>query len=139
MSVSAGYSRTPLAKKLGIKQGNIVLVMNSPKPYLEFFHEFPSEVVLLTKQNTYTTVDFIHIFVTSQKQLEQLFAKAKPMLKKNGMLWISWPKKTASIKSALNKFDVMRYGLANGLVDVKVAAIDTDWSGHKFVYRKEDR
>lgn len=84
-------------------------------------------------------MDFIHIFATILSQSEKSFAIAKPNLKKTGMLWISWPKKTAAISTELDKFSIMKYGLDNGLVDTKVAAIDSDWSGHKFMYRVKDR
>ncbi|UJH68629.1 hypothetical protein [Allomuricauda sp. SCSIO 65647] len=60
-------------------------------------------------------------------------------MKKNGILWISWPKKSSKIETELDKFYILEYGLANGLVDTKVAAIDENWSGHKFVYRVKDR
>lgn len=135
----AGYSGTPLAKKLGIKEGFLIQVYNSPKNYTDFFHEFPEGVVISNSNQSKETVDFIHVFATTEKELSNAFSKAKPSLKKNGTLWISWPKKTSKISTEIDKFFVMNYGLDNGLVDVKVAAIDNDWSGHKFVYRKKDR
>lgn len=136
---SAGYSGTPLAKKLGIKENYLVQVYNSPKRYLDFFHEFPKDVVVSEHQKEPDSIDFIHIFATTKDSLETSFLKAKPLLKKSGMLWISWPKKSSKIATEIDKFYVMNYGLENGLVDVKVAAIDDEWSGHKFVYRIKDR
>jgi len=136
---SVGYSGTPLAKKLGIKENFLIQVYNSPKRYLDFFHEFPEGVVILDSEQEKETVDFIHIFATTESELSKAFSLAKPTLKKNGVLWISWPKKSSKIKTEIDKFYVMNYGLDNGLVDVKVAAVDDDWSGHKFVYRVKDR
>lgn len=135
---TARYSGTPLAKKIGIKSNDFLLVYNSPKPYLDFFHEFPEDVSLLDGK-TITLADVIHVFATTKEELQDIFQKAKSRLKKGGMLWISWPKKTSGIYSDLDKFFVMKYGQGNGLVDVKVAAIDDDWSGLKFVYRLKDR
>ncbi|WP_435624358.1 DUF3052 family protein [Flagellimonas sp.] len=135
---TAGYSGTPLAKKLGIKPGFIVQVFNEPKPYLEFFHEFPDEVVFVGSTEK-TEVDFIHIFATTTQELESSLATAKPNLKKDGMLWVSWPKKTSKIPTEIDKFNVMKSGQEQGLVDTKVAAVDDQWSGHKFMYRLKDR
>ena len=136
---SAGYSGTPLAKKLGIKENFLIQVYNSPKNYISFFHEFPSGVIISNSQQELETLDFIHIFATTKDSLTTNFLKAKPLLKKSGMLWISWPKKSSKIATEIDKFYVMNYGLENGLVDVKVAAVNDDWSGHKFVYRVKDR
>lgn len=138
MPNTAGYSGTPLAKKLGIKQGFEIAVFNTPKPYIDFFYEFPTEVIIANSSSS-RPLDLIHIFATKKKELEHSFNKAKPALKKEGSLWISWPKKTSKMETEIDKFFVMSYGLENGLVDVKVAAIDADWSGLKFMYRKEDR
>lgn len=131
-------STTPLYKKLGITEGSEIMVLNQPKNYTDFFSEFPAGVLLNKKANRKQVV-FIHIFVRTVIELESLYNIAKENLKKNGVLWISWPKKTSKIASELDKFMIMKYGLENGLVDTKVASIDENWSGHKFVYRVTDR
>lgn len=136
---TSGYSKTPLSKKLGIKEGFLIQVYNAPKNYLDFFHEFPDGVEIANSAQKKESVDFIHIFATSEAVLSTAFSTAKPTLKKNGVLWISWPKKSSKIPTEIDKNFVRTYGLENGLVDVKVAAVDNDWSGHKFVYRTEDR
>ncbi|MBL4606131.1 MAG: DUF3052 family protein [Flavobacteriaceae bacterium] len=136
---TVGYSGTPLAKKLGIKEGFTIEVYDSPKKYTDFFYDFPKDVVILNGGNEKESTDFIHIFATTKRDLSEAFQSAKPSLKKTGILWISWPKKSSKIATEIDKFYVMNYGLDNGLVDVKVAAIDDDWSGHKFVYRVKDR
>ena len=135
--MSSAYSGAPLAKKLGIKPGCKVWSINSPKAYQSFFNSWPVGAELLI--NPEPQMDFIHIFATTQFELNAYQKDAKPRLKTDGILWISWPKKSSKIPTEIDKFDVMRAGQSIGLVDVKVAAIDADWSGHKFVYRLKDR
>lgn len=135
---NTGYSGTPLARKLGIKAGFLVQIFNSPKPYLDFFHDFPDDVVFIDSSEK-VEVDFIHIFARTQDELESNLLQAKSNLKKSGIVWISWPKKTAQIPTEIDKFNVMKSGQEQGLVDTKVAAIDDQWSGHKFMYRSKDR
>jgi len=131
-------SKTPLHKKLGIKSDTEILVLNAPKSYLDFFADFPPNVLINEVENGAQFI-FIHIFVKTNEELASFFKIAKDKLKKNGLLWISWPKKSSKIASELDKFVIMRYGLDNGLVDTKVASVDDNWSGHKFVYRVKDR
>ena len=114
-------------------------IHNSPKNYTDFFYEFPDGVIISNSKQVKESLDFIHIFASTEKELSSAFQLAKPTLKKNGSLWVSWPKKTSKLSSEIDKFHVMKYGLDNGLVDVKVAAVDNDWSGHKFMYRVKDR
>ncbi len=129
---------SPLYKKLGITEGIEIMVLNQPKKYTDFFSEFPS-MVLIHESAKGQQFGFIHIFVSSNIELESLYKTAKENLKKNGVLWISWPKKASKLSTELDKFKIMKYGLENGLVDTKVASIDENWSGHKFVYRISDR
>ncbi|QIE60758.1 DUF3052 family protein [Rasiella rasia] len=136
---TAGYSGTPLAKKLGIKEGTTMLAVNSPKSYLSFFREFPPNVIMAPVRSTSEDVDFIHVFVKTQADLQTYVSEVMPRLKREGMLWLSWPKKTSGIATELDKFSIMKFGQNLGLVDTKVAAIDEQWSGHKFVYRLQDR
>lgn len=131
-------SPTPLYKKLGITNDSEIWILNEPKKYIDFFSDFPPNIVINTKEKS-GHVEFIHIFVKTIKELEHFYRLAKTNLKKNGFLWISWPKKSSKIETELDKFIIMKYGLDNGLVDTKVASIDEDWSGHKFVYRLKNR
>lgn len=85
------------------------------------------------------TLDFIHLFCLNEEVLMAEIGRCKAMLKKGGMLWVSWPKGTSSISTDINREDVRKTGLQAGLVDVKVASINDDWSGLKFVYRTQDR
>lgn len=129
---------TTLYKKLGIKENSRILVLNSPQNYVAFFNEFPPNVEIIINCKV-KEIQFIHIFVKTLKELEHNYYLAKSSLAKNGMLWISWPKKTSNIETELDKFSIMNYGLNHGLVDTKVASINENWSGHKFVYRLKDR
>ena len=83
--------------------------------------------------------DFIHLFVKEKKVFQQEFVKSKSHLKKEGMLWISWPKKSSKVPTDLDENSIREIGLHEGLVDVKVCAVDEVWSGLKFVFRVNDR
>lgn len=133
----SGYSGTPLSKKLGIKEGNTVLLVGKPNHYFDLFIDLPE--VQLVKDPKKIAVDFIHLFCVSIGDFEKQSLELKPFLKLNGTFWVSWPKKTSEIPSDLSGNLIREYLLANGLVDVKVCAVDNDWSGLKFVYRLKDR
>ena len=133
----AGYSGTSLLKKLGIKPGMRACFVNAPLHYAELLGPLPEGVVLMDRPGM--DMDFIHFFALRQENLEAQFADLKKHLAPTGMLWVSWPKKASSIETDLSGDAVRRTGLAGGLVDVKVCAVDTDWSGLKFVYRLKDR
>lgn len=134
---TAGYSGTPLGKKLGIKDEYVVLLVNEPSYYLKLFVDLPE--VQFVKSPATTSVDFIHLFSTSKEDFEKESKVLKPLLKKEGMLWVSWPKGSSKIETDLSRDYIREYVLAIGLVDVKVCAVDEDWSGLKFVYRLKDR
>ncbi len=84
-------------------------------------------------------VDYIHLFTKSKDELQTQFPILKAALAQNGLLWISWPKKASKVTTDLNENIVREIGLQNGLVDIKVCAVDEIWSGLKFVYRLKDR
>lgn len=134
----AGYSGTPLARKLGIKDGYTIVLYHPPSHYFELFSDLPENLDIREDKQT-ESADFIHLFCTSINELEEVALAHKKALKKNGMLWVSWPKGSSSIKTDLKRDYIREYLIENGLVDVKVAAIDEDWSGLKFMYRVEDR
>ncbi|WP_299897243.1 DUF3052 domain-containing protein [uncultured Aquimarina sp.] len=136
--MSVGYSGTPLAKKLGIKAGTSVLLYNAPDHYWKLFSDIPNNLHI-QKKVVQEELDFIHVFCKTQKELEGIIPKYKVGLKKTGMLWVSWPKGTSTIVTDLKRDMIRIYVLQQGLVDIKVAAIDNDWSGLKFVYRVGDR
>jgi len=136
--MNTAYSGTPLAKKLGIKENFKVLLYNSPDHYFDLFFNFPEGVEIIEKIES-NTADFIHIFTTSFEDLKAVVKAYKKALKKDGALWISWPKGTSNIPNDLKRDQIREFVLKTGLVDVKVAAIDENWSGLKFVYRLKDR
>jgi len=133
----SGYSGTPLVKKLGIKEGFQVLFVNEPSHYQELLIDCPP--IYFSESKNSETIDFIHLFCKEIVSFEKDSLKVKPLLKKDGLLWVSWPKGSSKIKSDLSRDYIRTYLLRNGLVDVKVCAIDADWSGLKFVYRVKDR
>lgn len=134
----AGYSGTALLKKLGIKPGFSVLIVNEPDNYLELLGDLP-ENVQLVRGNYPEPINFIHVFCKDEQSLHNHFPPLKEKLAKDGMVWVSWIKKSSPLKTDITGNEVRSLGLHIGLVDVKVCAVDGDWSGLKFMYRKEDR
>ena len=130
----AGYSTRSLRDKLGIKVGATVAIIDAPAEYasLTELTQFDTEL----DQEFY---DFLHFFTSSRLGLGHVFPVLAKRLKSDGLLWISWPKQSSGVQTDLTENVVREIGLANGLVDVKVAAIDEVWSGLKFVYRLKDR
>ncbi len=132
----AGYSKRSLKDKLGIKDGNKVLILNEPSTYR-------NEIGNLNRNDVHTKIngqfDFIHFFTSSKEEFIREYSRLKDALSKSGMLWISWPKKSSKIATDLNENIIRDYALENGLVDVKVCAVDDTWSGLKLVYRLKDR
>jgi hypothetical protein len=133
----AGYSGTPLAKKLGIKEGSRIALVNAPKDFQSELGELPEDVKFL-KSST-NSLDLVLFFVLSERALARDFAKLAERITANGMIWIAWPKKSSGVATDLSFDRVQRIGLDAGLVDVKICAIDETWSGLKFVYRVKDR
>lgn len=136
MEVS-GYSGTPLEKKLGFKEGQKVVLANPPEHYFSLLGDLPGIEIL--RSPTTGSADLIHLFCTSRNDLASNFPVMKHYLKKTGMLWVSWPKRSSGMASDIDGNYVRGYGLSQGLVDVKVCAVDANWSGLKFMYRKKDR
>jgi hypothetical protein len=135
-TLSAGYSGTPLVKKLGIKSGFSVAFINAPIDFVDSL-DLPSDV-LINKTPT-PQLDFVLLFVKSETQLQQKFSHLSTKLKPNGMLWVAWPKKSSGVVTDLTFTNVQAIGLAAGLVDTKICAVDDVWSGLKFVFRIKDR
>lgn len=135
--MSAGYSPNPLYKKLGIKEGFKCLVLNEPNNYVDLLETIPAETEFTDEISG--EFDFIHVFITQRHELESQWPSLKGALKKTGMIWVSWPKQTSNFATDINGNDVREFGLSGGLVDTKVCAVDHNWSGLKFMYRKEDR
>src|SRR5437588_3928580 len=133
----AGYSGTPLVKKLGIKPGFDVAFVNAPEDFVKQL-DLPSDAKVRSHSKA-RDLDFILVFVKSQKTLTTAFVQYSRKIRANGMLWMSWPKKTSGVQTDLTENIVRDIGLAAALVDVKVCAVDDVWSGLEFVYRLRDR
>ncbi len=134
----AGYSGTPLVKKLGIKEGFNVGLANSPKGFRKELTDLPSGVKFST-ENIPKQVDLILLFLDSERMLKKEFPKMMKKITPNGTLWVAWPKKSSGLDTDLSFDNVQKFGLASGLVDVKICAVNETWSGLKFVYRLKDR
>lgn len=130
-------SPKPLAEKLGLHPGDRLALLNPPQEYLQALGDWWTQVELHTDLEG--PLDFIHFFSRQQAELASAFPRLKQALAYDGLLWISWPKKSSGLATDLNENRIREMGLAHGLVDVKVAAIDERWSGLKFVYRLKDR
>ena len=133
----AGYSGTPLAKKIGIKEGSRIALVNAPKDFQFEPKELPGNVEFV--KPAAKSLDIILFFVTTERALAKEFSKLAARLTANGMIWIAWPKKSAGVATDLSFDRVQSIGLDAGLVDVKICAVDDTWSGLKFVYRLKDR
>ncbi|HCM78054.1 MAG TPA: DUF3052 domain-containing protein [Cytophagales bacterium] len=134
----SGYSGTPLIKKLGIKSGLTLRIIAAPSDYWDWISPLPEDIKVMSRSKK-EAADFIHLFAKERKVFEKEFLKLKQELKKDGMLWVSWPKKASKVPSDLDETIIRQFGLAHGLVDVKVCAVDETWSGLKFMYRIKDR
>lgn len=126
-----------LAQKLEIRPGYRIFVLNAPRNYGSILGELPEQTIFMDK--LFGPLDLIHFFVQKRKDLETEFPILKREMSQNGGLWVSWPKRSSKIETDLNESIVRETGLKNGLVDVKIVAIDKIWSGLKFVYRLKDR
>ena len=133
----AGYSATPLAKKLGIKEGFRVALVGAPKGFRGELEGLPDRVQFVTSVET--SLDLIVFFTRSHTELLGNFSRLAGRLAPAGMLWISWPKKASGVSSDLSDGIVRQIGLDAGLVDTKVCAVNEVWSGLKFVIRVKDR
>lgn len=133
----AGYSGTPLPKKLGLKPGQSILLQAIPQNVRELIRTETTEAkTRFTGRGSY---DLILLFVKSRAELEQRFAKLATCLTPAGALWIAWPKKASKLPTDMTEDAVREVALPLGLVDNKVCAIDDVWSGLRCVIRKENR
>ena len=132
----AGYSGTPLPRKLGIKDGARVALVGVPSSVNE---ELKSALSSCQVARDGQALDFVFLFAKTQADLKKQFSRMAMHLAPSGMLWVAWPKKTSGMDSDLNENEIRSIGLGIGLVDVKVCAVDEVWSGLKFVIRLKDR
>ncbi len=134
---TAGYSGTPLPRKLGIRDGSRVLFVAAPDDFAVALGELPAGVEQLAEDAV--DVDVVVVFVTALSSLRVQFGPLAAALQPAGGLWVAWPKRSSGVATDLTENVVRELGLEAGLVDNKVCAIDTTWSGLRFVWRLRDR
>lgn len=135
----AGYSKRSLTQKLGYKPGYKVLILQAPKHYWELLEDLPEDLVVHQRKGK-GPYDLIHLFVYFEKDFLKNIAALQELIDPKGSLWVSWPKGTSAIDTDINRDFIREYLLKHThLVDCKVAAIDEDWSGLKFMVRKSHR
>jgi hypothetical protein len=130
--VAAGYSGTPLVKKLGLKPGQTAWFAGMPATVRAEIGEAGVVECAAPAEG----LDVAHVFVTGRAELERLLADLRPKLAPNGMVWVSWPKKAAKVPTEVTEDAIREVALPMGWVDVKVCAVDETWSGLKLVIRK---
>jgi hypothetical protein len=135
----AGYSGTPLAKKLGIKPGHRVALVNAPPNFESTLEGLPADVAVSADLLDGAAFDVLVCFTDDAKRLRGSFSKWHKRLVPTGGLWVAWPKKASGIATDLTEDVIRVIGLDAGLVDNKVCAIDNTWSGLRFVIRIKDR
>jgi hypothetical protein len=131
---ASGYSGTPLVKKLGIKAGSELCVLSAPDNYAALVAPMPEGVRMVNKFAH--SADLIHLFATLRIDLEAALALIRPTLKADGVVWVSWPKKSSKAPTDITEDTIRAVALPMGFVDVKVCAVDEKWSGLKLVIRK---
>ncbi len=137
---SAGYSGTPLVRKLGLKEGMRVRLLDAPEQYWDLMGHPPRSLGLdpLPEEDG-RKADFTHLFATDPEALRDGFARARAGMREDGMVWASWPKRSSGVPSEIGRSEVMAAGKESGLVDIKVCAVDETWSALKFVIPLADR
>ena len=133
----AGYSGTALEKKLGVRSGSVVALMNAPRGFELLIADADAKVN--RGFGGKAPCDVIVLFCGRRVDLERGFGKARERLDEAGGLWVAWPKRASGVETDLTEQEVREFGLATGMVDNKVCAIDATWSGLRLVIRKENR
>jgi hypothetical protein len=133
----AGYSRTPLPQKLGIKADQKVATIGAPAGYRKLLAPLPTGVSFTTKIVAETP--FVHLFATKRQTLEKELKSLRQLLADTGVLWVSWPKKSSGLATDVTEDVIREACLPLGFVDVKVCAVDETWSGLKLMIRREER
>ena len=139
MSPSAGYSGTPLARKLGIREGSRVAAVGAPDHFAPLLDLPPGAALDRDPRPGADPYDVVVAFAPHREALEERFPRGRALLHVRGGLWIAWPKRSSPLATDMRESDVRTLGLASGLVDNKICAVDDDWSALRFVVRVEDR
>lgn len=130
-----GYSVKPLYQKLGIKETHKVICFDEPEAYLEWL-EIPFTI---QKPDSGELVDVIHIFAREKLRLLDYLKESYPLIQQNGMIWVSWPKKTSKVHTDITEDTIRELSFPLGLVDIKVCSVSNIWSGLKLMIRRENR
>lgn len=133
----AGYSGKPLVQKLGIKPGFRIFAAGVPAVYRDIVGKLPADVTIVARLTG--AVDMVHLFATEAAPLAGKLRIARDAIAPDGMVWVSWPKKSSGVATDLTDVVVREAALPLGLVDIKVCAVDETWSGLKFVIRRDQR
>jgi hypothetical protein len=133
----AGYSGTPLAKKLGIGTNHRVWLAQAPAHYKKIVAPLPDGVTFVSKPSN--TTDVAHVFTSKRRELEKTLHSLRSSLRPDASIWVSWPKKTSKVPTDITEDVIREVALPMGFVDIKVCAVDETWSGLKLVVRKELR
>ena len=137
MAAQAGYSGTPLPRKLGFRPGARALYVNAPDGFEALLGELPAGVRVLARAAE--GLDIVLLFVRERRELERRLPGLHAKLAPDGMVWVAWPKRASKVATDMTEDVVRAVALPRGLVDVKVCAIDATWSGLKLVIRRELR
>lgn len=135
--MTTGYSGTPLAKKLGIVEGDRVFVWDGPSDYLDLVAPLPPGVRFAKGLDS--DADLVHVFVTARSRMERALRTLRQTLRPDAVVWVSWPKKAAKVKTDVTEDVIRAVALPMGWVDVKVCAVDDTWSGLKLMVRRSER
>jgi|SRR4051812_13601936 hypothetical protein len=133
----AGYSGTPLVQKLGIRPGDSIAWLNVPDEFEKELGPLPKGTKLV--RSSAQAVNFVHFFTTERDELYKELPRLRKKIAQNGMIWVSWPKKASKVQTDVTEDIVRNIALKNGLVDVKVCAVNDIWSGLKLVIPLKDR
>ena len=133
----AGYSGTPLARKLGISEETAIIAIGAPKNYRDMLGPLPEGARVSERGSKGSR--FVHMFTTSRAELAARLRELRAAIAPNGVVWVSWPKKAAKMETDITEDTIRQVALPLGFVDVKVCAVDAIWSGLKLVIRKELR
>lgn len=135
--VTAGYSGTPLARKLGIKEGSTVMPLDAPAGYARLLGALPAGASIATRIGP--TIDIAHVFATRRVDLARELKRLRRALRPDAATWVSWPKKASKVPTDITEDVIRELALPLGFVDIKVCAVTEVWSGLKLVVRKELR
>jgi hypothetical protein len=136
-SQASGYSGTPLAKKLGIKEGMLVCTLGAPQDYLRLIEPIPLGVEVITTRSS--RADLVHVFASKSSSLEKELVRLRKVARQDAAIWVSWPKKASKVPTDITEDTIRSIALPLGFVDVKVCAVTEIWSGLRLVVRKSLR